>query len=93
MARRKWHRVRYAHYYLEGRNRPEPDAWSVWKDSKGHIEVARFKLDGIDHFYPPTKYIKEEDIIAWRELRCQRKTTVNGGEDHWNYDWRKNKCL
>lgn len=31
-------------------------------------EVARMKLDAIDHFYPHTKIIKEEDVCRYREL-------------------------
>lgn len=67
--KRKWNRVSYDHLTLKGVNLPEDGAWSVWKDSLGHIEIARFKYDAMDHFFPPTETIKEENIIAWRSLR------------------------
>ena len=64
--KRKWNRVVYCHMQLKGKRLPEDGAWSVWKDSKGHIEIARFKFDAQDHFFPRTDRIREEDIVAWR---------------------------
>ena len=34
----------------------------------GNREVARMKLDAIDHFYPHAKIIKEEGVCRYREL-------------------------
>ena len=42
--------------------------WYEWEDVRGNREVARMKLDAIDHFYPHTKIIKEEDVCRYREL-------------------------
>lgn len=43
--------------------------WYEWLDKYGNREVARMKLDAIDHFYPSTKVIKEDDVIAFRQLK------------------------
>ena len=42
--------------------------WYEWEDIHGNREIARMKLDAIDHFYPETKTIKEEDVCRYREL-------------------------
>ena len=43
--------------------------WYEWLDKYGNREVARMKEDAIDHFYPPTKVIKADDVIAFRAIR------------------------
>ena len=43
--------------------------WYEWLDKYGNREVARMKLDAVDHFYPSTKTIKEDDVIAFRALK------------------------
>lgn len=45
----------------------EPGRWYEWIDRNYKIEIARMKDDAEDHFFPPTKTIKEEDVIAFRE--------------------------
>lgn len=42
--------------------------WYEWEDIHGNREIARMKLDVIDHFYPQTKIIKEEDVCRYREI-------------------------
>ena len=61
-----WNEVRYNNLSLEGEVLPPDCIWAEWKDKFGNIEVARFKVDVQDHFYPPTKLVKEENIVAWR---------------------------
>lgn len=74
MAKRRWNRVVYSHMQLKGRKLPKDGSWSVWKDKFGNIEIARFKMDAQDHFFPsPIKIKDEENIIAWRELRKNRR--------------------
>lgn len=51
--------------------------WYEWEDIHGSREVARMKLDAIDHFYPYAKIIKEEDVCRYRELE--------EGEDNADY--------
>lgn len=70
--KRKWNVVGYTHMQLFGKNLPEDGQWAVWKDKLGHIEIARFKYDAQDHFFPQTKYIEEENVIAWRDLKRYR---------------------
>lgn len=40
--------------------------WYIFKDCFGNVEKARMKTDAYDHFFPPTKTIKEENIIAYK---------------------------
>ena len=42
--------------------------WYMWKDKYGNIEKGRMKLDAMDHFFPDTKIIKEDDVIAFKEI-------------------------
>lgn len=42
--------------------------WYEWLDKYGNREVARMKKDAMDHFFPPTKVIKEENVIAFRAV-------------------------
>lgn len=65
----EWHYVRYTHEMeLEG-NLPPDERFYEWRDSYGNIEIARFKFDIFDHFFPPTELIKEPYIVAWRDHR------------------------
>lgn len=43
--------------------------WYEWLDKYGNREVARMKLDAVDHFYPNSKTIKENDVIAFRVVK------------------------
>ena len=45
-----------------------PGRWYEWLDMYGNTEVARMKADAWDHFFPGTKTIKEEDVIAFRDI-------------------------
>lgn len=49
--------------------------WYEWLDIYGNTEVARMKDDAWDHFYPPTKIIKEENVIGFRDIRDIRRDT------------------
>ena len=42
--------------------------WYEWLDKYDNREKARMKLDAIDHFFPSTKIIREQDVIAFREI-------------------------
>lgn len=70
--KRKWYYVKYVDGFLIGRKLPMDVKWSVWKDRFGNVEVARFKYDAIDHFYPHTNFIKEEDIKYWKPCKITR---------------------
>lgn len=65
---RVWHPVSYEHLQLVGEKLPEDGAWNIWKDKFGNVEIARFKYDAMDHFFPPAGKIKEENIVAWSEF-------------------------
>lgn len=55
---------------------PPFEQYVFWLDKYGHIEKARMKEDAEDHFYPNTKLIKEEDIIAWTP--CESEEILEG---------------
>lgn len=61
-----WNEVHYIDGKLNGEVLPPDGKWLEWKDSDGNIEVARFKYDAEDHFYPNTRLVKGEKIAAWR---------------------------
>lgn len=63
--KKKWYRVQYNNGMLSGQVIPRDNILSVWKDNKGHIEIARFKYGCVDRFAPECK-IKEENIVAWK---------------------------
>lgn len=63
-----WHLCRYVDLKLEHDGSWVDGRWYEWEDIHGNREVARMKLDAIDHFYPHTKIIKEEDVCRYREL-------------------------
>lgn len=69
MAGYEWHPCKYEHMKLEHDGSWEDGKWYVWRDADGHEEIARMKLDAYDHFYPPTKVIEEENVVAYREVR------------------------
>lgn len=65
-----WRPVRYKDgMFLVGDELPRDGAWSEWLDIYGNIEVARFKFDIQDHFFPKPKILTEETIAAWRPLK------------------------
>lgn len=47
---------------------PEPDSWAIWCSKKGLIQVARWKEDAIDHFWPGQGFFELEDAVAWMPL-------------------------
>lgn len=63
-----WHPCRYVNLKLEHDGSWVDGRWYEWEDIHGNREVARMKLDAIDHFYPQAKVIKEEDVCRYREL-------------------------
>lgn len=63
-----WHPCTYEEYTLYHDGTWVDGRWYEWLDKFGNKEAARMKIDAFDHFYPPTKIIKEEDVIAFREL-------------------------
>lgn len=47
---------------------PEPGSWAIWCSIKGIIQVARWKEDAIDHFFPDQGFFDLEDAVAWMPL-------------------------
>ena len=68
-----WHPCRYINFTLEHDGSWIDGKWYEWEDIHGNREIARMKLDAIDHFYPETKTIKEEDICRYREINDVRR--------------------
>ena len=64
-----WHPCEYVHCKLEHDGSWVDGKWYVWRDVDGNEEIARMKLDGYDHFYPSTRIIEEEKVVAYREVR------------------------
>lgn len=78
-----WHPCRYEEMKLIHDGTWVDGRWYEWLDKYNNREVARMKLDAYDHFYPSTKVIKEEDVIAFRETRynhLKRKAEAEGRE-------------
>lgn len=63
-----WHPCRYIDSALRHDGSWIDGRWYEWEDIHGNREIARMKLDAIDHFYPETKTIKEEDVCRYREI-------------------------
>lgn len=63
----KWHFCSYTCEKLIHDGSWEDGKWYEWLDKYGNKEVARMKSDSYDHFYPPTKTLREKDIVAFRE--------------------------
>lgn len=64
-----WHPCSYDDNKLEHDGYWEDGRWYEWLDKYNNREVARMKRDAVDHFYPNTKIVKEENVIAFREIR------------------------
>ena len=64
-----WHSCEYKNGELFHDGSWVDGKWYEWKDIHGNIEEARMKLDTPDHFYPPTDIIREEDVVAYREIK------------------------
>lgn len=64
-----WHPCEYVDYHLKHDGTWVDGRWYEWKDKDGNIEIARMKLDTIDHFFPRAEVIKEEDVVAFRETK------------------------
>lgn len=64
-----WHQCEYVDYHLKHDGSWVDGKWYEWKDRYGNIEIARMKLDAIDHFFPRAEFIKEEDVVAFRETK------------------------
>lgn len=62
------HPCRYIDCTLEHDGSWVDGKWYEWEDIYGNREVARMKLDAMDHFYPNTKIIKEENVRRYREI-------------------------
>ena len=61
-----WHPCKYVDLKLEHDGSWISGKWYEWMDKFGNVEVARMKYDAIDHFFPPTKTIQQEDVVAYR---------------------------
>lgn len=75
MDEQKWHECRLSEetFHLEHDGSWVPGRWYMWRDKYGNEEAARMKDDAFDHSYPPTKVIKQEDVVAFRELTKEEK--------------------
>ena len=47
---------------------PPAGNWAIWCSKKGLIQVARWKEDAIDHFWPSQEFFQLEDAVAWMPL-------------------------
>ena len=47
---------------------PEDDSWAIWCSDKRLIQVARWKRDCPDHFFPGGDLFPLEDAVAWMPL-------------------------
>ena len=47
---------------------PGDGSWAIWCSVGGLIQVARWKTDAIDHFYPGGDLFELEDAVAWMPL-------------------------
>lgn len=47
---------------------PEEGSWAIWCSNKGSIQVARWKIDAWDHFFPDQGFFELEDAVAWMPL-------------------------
>lgn len=47
---------------------PEDGSWALWCSADGLVQVARWKTDAIDHFYPGGNLFELEDAVAWMPL-------------------------
>ena len=47
---------------------PEAGSWAIWCSNKGIIQVARWKIDAIDHFFPSQGFFQLDDAVAWMPL-------------------------
>lgn len=48
-----------------------PGRWYLWFDKFGNSEICRMKADAFDHFWPETKIIKEENVVAFKEVELK----------------------
>ena len=69
----EWHQCEYGifndvSYRLIHDGTWEDGKFYEWIDIYGNKEIARMKKDAIDHFFPPTKLVKEKNVIAYREI-------------------------
>ena len=63
-----WHPCSYVNGKLQHDGSWKPGYWYEWIDRFDNRVHARLKDDAEDHFWPNTE-IKEEDIIAFREIK------------------------
>lgn len=47
---------------------PEPGSWAIWCSYRGMRQIARWKEDAIDHFFPDQGFFQLEDAVAWMPL-------------------------
>ena len=65
---RPWHPCGYADGELLHDGSWMGGKWYEWLDRHNNREIARMKEDAQDHFFPSTKVITEENVIAYREI-------------------------
>ena len=60
---------------------PEDGSWGLFITKNGAMEVARYKSDILDHFYPSQAMIQIDDVIAWIDLDDIRKLVRGINDD------------
>ena len=55
-----------------------PGRWYEWVDKFGNREIARMKADAFDHFWPETKIIKEENVVAFKDVERYQMDDYRG---------------
>lgn len=48
---------------------PPDGKWLEWINKDGKTQIARFKEDGMDHFYPSGPVFDIDEVVGWRELK------------------------
>lgn len=60
---------------------PEDGTWNLFTDGES-ISVERYKMDGIDHFFPNGRWFEFKDVIAWQPLpdpyKAEKPETCKG---------------
>ena len=47
---------------------PPDGSWQMFFTRNEDAEVCRFKVDVVDHFFPLSRLIKIENVVAWISL-------------------------
>ena len=67
-----WHPCSYEDGELLHDGSWVPGKWYEWLDKYNNREVARMKAASTDRFFPSTRVISENNVIAFREIDGER---------------------